>query len=202
MTAVRLPSYDERLQFSRDWEVAMVAARLLSAADLAAMPDDERGELIDGVMTPVTPVKEDHWRTAGRVFGVIAAYLAGNDIGTVGPERGYLLRTNPDTVLAPDISFVSYERDVCDLDTPGFAALAPDLAVEVRSPANTGAELARRVGIYRSAGCPLVWVVDPVSRIVEVFAADAEPTVLRAGDRLKGGDVLPGFALDLASLFS
>jgi len=26
----------------------MVAVRLLSAADLAAVPDDERGELVDG----------------------------------------------------------------------------------------------------------------------------------------------------------
>lgn len=180
----------------------MVTARLTSAADLAAMPDDGRGELIDGVMTPVTPVKEEHWRIVGKLLGAITTWLATNDLGIVGPERGYLLRSDPDTVLAPDVSYVSHARNIRDRDLPGFAALAPDLAVDVRSPANTGVEMRRRVETYLEAGCPLVWVVDPVSRSVEVFRPDAARALLGTGDALDGGDVLPGLVIDVAWLFA
>ncbi len=180
----------------------MVAARTMTAADLAALPDDERGELLDGVLAPMTPVKEEHWRIVSKLFGAIAAYLGANDLGIVGAERGYLLRTDPDTVLAPDLSFVAYRRNVRDRDIPGFARLAPDLAIEVRSPANSGAELARKVNIYLAAGCPLVWVVDPASRTVTVHSPDREPILLADDDHLSGENILPGFSVLVAALFA
>jgi Uma2 family endonuclease len=48
----------------------------------------------------------------------------------------------------------------------------------------------------------LIWVFNPQSRKVIVHAPDLEnPIVLKAGDTLDGGDVLPGFTLDLQKFF-
>ncbi len=180
----------------------MVAVRLMSAADLAALPDDERGELLDGVMLPMTPVKEDHWGVAGAVSGAIYVWLKDNPLGRVGPERGYQLRANPDTVLAPDVSYVSHARNIPDRGLAGFAPFAPDLAVEVRSPGNRSPEVRQRVDLYLSAGCLLVWVVDPEARTVTVHAPDAPAMLLRPGDMLGGGAVLPGFSMPVEDVFA
>ena len=180
----------------------MVAARTMTAADLAALPDDERGELLDGVLAPMTPVKKAHWRVTAKLDRLLGAFAEQHGLGIAGPERGYLLRVNPDTVLAPDVSFVAGDRDIDDDDLIGFAALAPDLAVEVRSPSNSLAEMQRRVEIYLAAGCPLVWVVDPATRTVTVHAPDREPMLLGDDDHLSGEDILPGFSVPVAALFA
>ncbi|MFM9106017.1 MAG: Uma2 family endonuclease [Chloroflexota bacterium] len=180
----------------------MVAARPMSAAELAALPDDERGELLDGVMLPITPVKEEHWRIVSVLQGTIWQYLRERNLGIVGPERGYLLGADPDTVLAPDISFVSHARNIPDRDLPGFAPLAPDLAVEVRSPSNTAAEMPQRVARYLAAGALLVWVVDPAARTISVHSPGAEHLTLHEGDVLEGGAVLPGFSIAVSDVFA
>jgi Uma2 family endonuclease len=80
--------------------------------------------------------------------------------------------------------------------------LAPDLAVEVLSPSNTRAEMARKRGEYFRAGVRLVWEIDPRKRGVRVYTAADQFTDLSAGDALDGGTVLPGFTLPLADLFA
>ena len=56
--------------------------------------------------------------------------------------------------------------------------------------------------IYRAAGVPLVWLVDPFKQTVTVYAANAEQRTLGVSDNLDGGEVLPGFTLPLAQLFA
>lgn len=174
---------------------------LLTAEDLAAIPEDERGELIEGVMQPVTPAQGTHSDIVGRLQEALGPQVRPRRLGRMGPERGFLLRTDPDTVLAPDLSFVARERDVDDDAVVGFPRIAPDLAVEVKSPGDTYPELLRRVAIYLEAGVRLVWIVDPARRSVTVYAGDGATRVLGMDDVLDGGDVLPGFALPLADLF-
>lgn len=180
----------------------MTATILLTARQLADVPDDERGELIAGVMQPVSPAKRTHWRLTGRLLSRLGPFVEARGLGEVGPEAGYLLERDPDTVLAPDVSFVAAGRQWPDDDITGFPALAPDLAVEVRSPSNTRADIARKIAIYLAAGVRLVWDVDPGPQTVTVHAPGRAPRVLRIGDALDGEDVLPGFSLPLADLFA
>ena len=46
-----------------------------------------------------------------------------------------------------------------------------------------------------------MWVVEPELRTVEVFTSPADRELLREGDTLTGGDVLPGFALQIREWF-
>jgi Uma2 family endonuclease len=48
----------------------------------------------------------------------------------------------------------------------------------------------------------LVWEVDPRRREVTVYTPDGTVTVLKGSQRLEGGDILPGFILELSELFS
>jgi len=179
----------------------MATTVLLTAADLAEIPEDQRGELIDGVMQPMAPVQGDHADTVGKLQEALGARVRPGKLGRLGPERGFTLRTNPDTVLAPDISFVARERDVDDADVVGFPRIAPDLAVEVVSPNDRFSEIEERIAIYLQAGVRLLWIVDPQARRVTVHTPDQLPRRLGPADTLDGNNVLPGFALPLADLF-
>ena len=92
-------------------------------------------------------------------------------------ETGYTLRTGPDTVRGPDVSFVFHPR--IEGRGSGFPSGAPDIAVEVVSPSDTAPEMARRVADYLAAGTQRVWVVYPAGRRVvstPVLTAPFSPT--------------------------
>jgi hypothetical protein len=48
----------------------------------------------------------------------------------------------------------------------------------------------------------LIWVINPVSRIVRVDGPSVSGVVLREQDLLQGGDVLPGFSCPIRDIFA
>ena len=178
----------------------MVTTRTLTAEDLWATPEDARGELLDGEMLPVNPVGMPHKRVVGNLLFLVTLWARQHGHAAAGPEGGYLLRRDPDTVLAPDLS-LDRPGDAHD-DTPGFIRRPPLLAAEVLSPDDSPRETARKVGIYLEAGVALVWVVDPARRTVAVHQPGREPRGLGGDDVLEGGEVLPGFAAPLSEIFA
>jgi hypothetical protein len=74
------------------------------------------------------------------------------------------------------------------------------IVCENASRGDLAEELNAKVMEHLSGGA-LVWVLYPRTREVHVFAADGSVRVLRGGDALDGGDVLPGFRLPLAKLW-
>jgi len=83
----------------------------------------------------------------------------------------------------------------------GFLRIHPDLAVEVLSPNDTAYEIDEKVEEYLAAGVPLVWVVNPEKRIVEIHRKDGTVSKLRSTDEISGEDVLPGFRCPVAAFF-
>ena len=69
------------------------------------------------------------------------------------------------------------------------------------SKGNTKAEIARKLGEYFRAGVRLVWIVEPKTLTVRVYTAADRFTVLKPGQVLDGGDVLPGFTVRVDELF-
>lgn len=55
---------------------------------------------------------------------------------------------------------------------------------------------------YLDAGTRLVWLADPRRRLVTVYTGDRLARLLRSGEALDGGEVLPGFVLSLDDLFA
>jgi Uma2 family endonuclease len=105
-------------------------------------------------------------------------------------------------VLAPDVAFVRADRLPAEEEADRFARLAPDLAVEIISPSDTGPEVDEKVGLYLGAGVPLVWVVDPRRKTVRVWKGDGTDRLLSEDDELDGGEVLPGFRILVSRLFA
>ncbi len=175
--------------------------RLYTAEDLLALPDNgKRYELDRGRLIVMPPPKREHGLIAMEIGRLIANYVKANNLGIVSTEIGYQLSENPDTVRAPDVSFTSKARVVPAKGE--YDRVAPDLAIEVISPSNTQDEIQQKVIQYFRAGTRLVWAFFPKSRSVYVYRSAHEVTILGVEDTLDGGDVLPGFHVEVGEIFS
>lgn len=132
----------------------------------------------------------------------LAQHVKVNQLGHVyGAGTGFKLATDPDTVCAPDIAFVSRERLDKVSDPEGYWPGAPDLAVEVLSPGDTVSEVGQKVKEYLEAGARMVWVVSPKMRTVTLYRSLTDIEVLTENDTLDGGDVVPGFSFGVREIF-
>ena len=86
-------------------------------------------------------------------------------------------------------------------DADPIPRVAPLLAVEIRSDSNTRRELRRKAARYLESGTPMVWLVDPETRTVELHRADAAPQTLSGAELIEGGATLPGFRVAASELF-
>ena len=82
----------------------------------------------------------------------------------------------------------------------------PDLAVEIILPSQTLAQVRRKAEVYLRHDAVLVWLVDPSEKTAEVWrrGADGAPVSesIAADSELIGDDILPGFRLPLARIFT
>lgn len=161
-----------------------------------------RYELVKGELFEMPPAGGRHGNVAIQIGGVLNAYVKGNQLGAVfAAETGFILRRNPDTVRAPDASFVSKERLPARELPIGFMDMAPDLAVEVVSPGDTAREVREKVEEWLGAGTRLVWIIYPSARSVTVYQSPEDFQELSERDSLDGGQVVPGFTCRIRDLF-
>ncbi len=152
-------------------------------------------------MREPAPGAEHGWLDV-RVAHHLVRHVEPHRLGAVVAEAGFVLAEDPPTVRAPDVAFVARQRVPAEGPPRGYWPGAPDLAVEIASPSNTVAEILDKVRDYLEAGARTVWVVEPRTRGVTVHVPGGEPRVLREADVLDGGEVLPGFRLQVAELFA
>src|SRR3954469_15858659 len=183
--------------------------RLITANELLVMPHrDEHGnqcrfELIRGELKIMSLAKPLHGVVCARLNFRLSGFVEEHDLGeTFGAETGFLVEHDPDSVLGPDVAFVSHERLVTVENFEKYFPFAPDLAVEVLSPGNTVREINEKVAMYFAAGSRAVWVFNPKKRTAAVYTSPSDVRVLGEQDTLDGGEVLPGFRLELSRLFA
>lgn len=174
-----------------------VDTRPFTADEFLQLPEDGfRYELVQGELRKMSPAGLEHGEIAARFAASLTTYVRQHRLGTVYiAEAGFRLRNDPDTVRVPDISFVRAERVV---RTEKFMPGPPDLAVKVVSPSDSFSDVAEKTREYLSAGASAVIVVDPRTRIVNVYRAAA---ITVATDVLEVDDVVPGWKLPLREIF-
>ncbi|MBN9121608.1 MAG: Uma2 family endonuclease [Planctomycetes bacterium] len=158
-------------------------------------------ELVDGTLVEkVTGAPESF--VAVQVSTLLNVYSAQHgNLGMVLGADG-MMTLMKGLVRIPDVSFTNWDR-LPDRRVPSdpILDLAPDLAVEVLSEGNTREEMERKLKEYFHSEVRLVWYVDPRKRTVHVYTSPDDATELGAGDTLDGGDVLPGFSVEVDRLF-
>jgi hypothetical protein len=137
-----------------------------------------------------SPARSTHGRacsshsTIGRKPGcpgaryAAAATALGEELGPPfkrgrGGPGGWLILFEPELHLAADVlvpDLAGWRRERLPLvGDESFVTLAPDWIGEVLSPSTAGLDRVRKLPLYAAAGVRHVWLVDPVSRTLEVI---------------------------------
>ena len=186
--------------------------REVTADELLNWPDDGwLYELVEGRLVRMPPTMRGHGKLLMDLLLLLGHYVKEHQLGlTTPPDEGFLLSRpgQKDVVLAPDIAFIRAEREALlpqgDESWRKYAALAPDLVVEIASPSQYRPEMAAKARLYLELGVDLVWVFWPRHKRVDVWRVGSDQPVATLGieDSLDGEDVLPGFTYPLARLFA
>jgi Uma2 family endonuclease len=160
-----------------------------------------RHELVRGELRRMSPAGHWHGSSGSILHALLTQFVRERRLGrTFLAETGFLLATDPDTVLAPDLAFVRCHR--LPPQGPGYFPGPPDLAVEVASPGDSPAALRERAQLWLLHGASTVWIVDPVARTVAVHRQEAPVLRLDENDVLVDADLLPGFSIAIRELFA
>jgi Uma2 family endonuclease len=176
---------------------------LLTADEFAELGDIGRADLIRGRVVPLTKPKPKHGRITMRLGSAVERFVRRHKLGeTYAAETGYLLERDPDTVRAPDVSFVRAELAKKHNEDEWYPH-SPDLAVEVISPSDTPQQVTDKIELWLRHGARSVWVIDPVARTLTIHRADGTEELIREDEPLRDQAVLPGFSIrPLGKIFS
>jgi Uma2 family endonuclease len=162
--------------------------------------EDRLYELVDGILVEKTVGLEESL-IAGNIITHLNNFVRPQGLGLIAGEGG-TLQLDINLVRIPDVSFIAWERlPGGEVPTEPVPHLVPDLAVEVISRSNTRKEMEEKLQEYFEKGVRLVWYVRPRARVVDVYTAPDNFTRLTASMLLDGGDVLPGFSVQVGALF-
>jgi Uma2 family endonuclease len=79
---------------------------------------------------------------------------------------------------------------------------APDLVVEVLSPWDRKGKVEEKTARWLVIGALAVWLVNPQTRTVDVRHANGERKLCTESDELTGDDIVPGFRVRVAEIFT
>jgi Uma2 family endonuclease len=160
-------------------------------------------ELVDGTLVE-KPVSVHEANVASVLNGELYLWgrTNGDPIVTSGADST-LRMASVNRLRMPDLSvFFRTRLPGGRLPRRGVPELSPDIAVEVLSPSNTPAEMRQKMSEYFANGTRLAWLIDPRTRTVAVHtAADEADEVLGEDATLAAANVLPDFAVPVATLF-
>jgi Uma2 family endonuclease len=128
-------------------------------------------EVVNGEIQKIPPNKWNHTRIVEALARQFIAQLNPETTHVVTSVFGLVVRSEPLALRVPDLALFHADRVV---ERDGYIHSAPELVVEVLSPANTRSEHAGKLQDYESLGVPEVWVVSPEAQTVEVLSLNDE----------------------------
>lgn len=179
-------------------DMTTTAGAIMTADELEQLSfPDKQVELVRGVLVVREPPGTWHSVVQENLAWHLGVFIRPRGLGRIcGQDAGFRIRSNPDTVRGADVAFVAADRAAL-IPPRGFAAFAPDLVAEIRSPGDRPGEVLTKVGDWLEAGTRIVWVIDPERFEARLYRADGSETLVARDGALDGEDVLPGFSCAL-----
>jgi Uma2 family endonuclease len=178
-----------------------VAERMTSEEFFRYAPEDQKAELIDGVMILHSPPLDIHEKLFGFLFRLLAGYVEEQDLGEVRGSRTPV-ELEEDQTYEPDILFVAMERaDI--VETKGVFG-APDLVIEILSAGTVHYDRGSKFKAYERAGVRELWLIDPYGPAGTEFYQLQDKRfvpVMPDSDDILRSVAVPGFWIDVAWLW-
>lgn len=161
--------------------------KIYTVADIEALPDGERAELIDGEMFVMATPTLTHQDLLMQMSIDIGLYIREHKgkCKVLPAPFGVYIKNDERNYVEPDISVIC---DSDKLDEKGCHG-APDWAVEIVSASSRHMDRVRKLALYEAAGVREYWIVDPQQRSVTVynFERKEEPEQHSFTEKIKAG---------------
>jgi len=155
-------------------EVSLDMNKRYTYADCLSWPESYRCEIINGVARKLPPVYTAHARVCADLMFVLSTFIKENNCKCAIfsgifdvrlPKNGEIAYDKIDTVVQPDICVIC---DKSKLDERGCCG-APDMIVEILSPATIKNDCIRKFLLYEEHGVREYWMVYPNDKAITVF---------------------------------
>ena len=170
--------------------------------DYRTAPPDRRYELVDGDLVVVPAPNLEHQAVQVRLGERLARFVRENRLGTLFFAPCDVVLSDTD-VVQPDLLFVSAAR--AHLLSGGENVRgAPDLVVEILSPATAERDRGYKRALYAKHGVAEYWLVDPSAETVWIHRLRGRSLALAqtlGRERTLRSPLLPGFAVALDDVF-
>lgn len=183
-------------------EMRPPAKPLLTLADFDALPEGPPNYEFDGGRLIAMPRPHPRHQAILRELSTeLTIYLRAHRIGAVWPEIDVQLSRR--RVYVPDLVFLSQSQLDRYSSDRGRIVGAPDLVVEIVSPASASRDRVAKFNAYREAGVPWYWLIDSQSLAVEEYRLMPEGYLAVA--RVAAGEIFrpqlfPDLGVNLAEL--
>ncbi len=161
--------------------------------------EDERVELIDGLLIQMTPQRRPHARVIQRLNRALVRQL-GDDYAVL-PQLPLTLAD--DAEPEPDLAVVSAAEAASHEHHPRTASLVIEVAHGL-----LGFDRASKATLYARSGIPEYWIVNVKDECVEVYrdpdvnGARYRTTATFASGQVLSPSTLPGLSIPVADLFA
>lgn len=104
---------------------------------------------------------------------------------------------------SPDLSWIRQDRwdELTPEQKEKFPPICPDFVIELMSPSDTLKTVQAKMQEYVDNGLKLGWLLNRKEEQVEIYRPDQDVERLQSPTFLSGEAVLPGFVLDLGSIW-
>jgi Uma2 family endonuclease len=188
----------------------------MSLDEYMRLYDEQPFELINGEKVIKMPNVIEHGDIIELLYLAIYTFVSTKQLGKIVREMPFVLSYTSNWVTGsriPDLMYFTMERVLAfQAAYPNYKkmpyVLVPDLVIEVVSPNDNLGELDDKVNLYLTDGVQIVWVLDPqkqrasISKLVDRQPFTKQETHLTPTDTLTEGDLIPGFEIQVATIFA
>jgi Uma2 family endonuclease len=178
-----------------------VEKRKYTYEDYAKLPEGAPYQLIGGQLVRTPSPVPYHQDISRNIEKILLKHVTDNMLGKVyyAPLDVHL---DDEEIYQPDVMFVSNDR----LSIIGEKCIqgAPDLIVEILSPATAYYDIRKKYRKYEEHGVREYWIVDPEDKSVEVHVGEGRIFKLAQSARESGtikSHILSGLAMSLEDIF-
>jgi len=179
----------------------LAPTRRYTVDDLDQFPDDGKlRELVNGQIVEWDVPSRQHALLEAELASIIRNFVRERRLGTVGSGEAMVrILGSAHDARGSDIEFCRRGRSTWDEARLSAALTAPDLVVEIISPSDRAGQVLDKVHDWLRAGVQLLWYINPDTGDTTVYQGDRVSHVA-ADEVLDGGDLLPGFQVQIGSL--
>lgn len=152
--------------------MALQQEKIYTINDIYALPEGQRAELIDGKIYMMAPPVRIHQKLITELVSILHRHIKNNNGNCEVYPAPFAVFLNEDdrNYVEPDISVIC---DGSKLDDRGCNG-APDLVIEIISPSTQQMDYGIKLFKYRTAGVREYWIINPATRIVNVYDFENE----------------------------